>query len=132
MVFTKQPKKEGEEKDCENCDIPLIARWTDYKGKYDDKLQWQTIEPRKSHYEYNGNCKDVESKGIDFKKLNEENNPNKIELNHGNIASDTQIFSTQATTITAGTTTKDTFVIDSIIDNLHVIIKQLEAEKEKL
>lgn len=58
MTFITQPTKEGETKECEECGVDLIARWTDYKGQWKDKLQWQTVEPRKSHYTKDGDCKD--------------------------------------------------------------------------
>jgi len=56
MVFITKPDEEGETTKCQNCDVDLIARWTDYKGRYEDKLQWQTLEPRKAHYDKEGNC----------------------------------------------------------------------------
>lgn len=58
MTFITQPDTEGETAECPNCNTNLIARWTDYKGQWKDKLQWQTIEPRKSHYTKDGDCKD--------------------------------------------------------------------------
>jgi len=57
MTFITKPTEEGETKDCQKCDTPLISRWTDYKGQWEDKLQWQTLEPRKAHYDKDGNCK---------------------------------------------------------------------------
>ena len=58
MTFIVQPKKEGETKECDSCGMDLVGRWTDYKGKWEDKLQWQTIEPRKAHYTKDGDCKE--------------------------------------------------------------------------
>jgi len=60
MTFVIQPTEEGETRKCPACDVELIARWNDYNGKYEDKLQWQTVEPRKAHYDKNGNCKGAE------------------------------------------------------------------------
>jgi len=60
MTFVTQPTDEGETRECPTCDVELIGRWTDYKGKWEDKLQWQTVEPRKAHYDKDGNCKGVE------------------------------------------------------------------------
>jgi len=57
MVFIVQPTKEGQTTQCPNCDTDIIARWTDYGGKFPDKLQWQTVDPRKAHYTKNGSCK---------------------------------------------------------------------------
>lgn len=60
MTFITQPTEEGETRECPSCDIALISRWTDYKGRFPDKLLWQTKEPRKAHYDKNGNCKGAE------------------------------------------------------------------------
>jgi len=57
MVFITAPAKEGETKKCPECDIDLIGRLTDYKGRFADKLQWQITTERKAHYDKDGNCK---------------------------------------------------------------------------
>jgi len=57
MVFITAPAKEGDTKKCPECDIDLIGRLTDYKGRYADKLQWQITTERKAHYDKDGNCK---------------------------------------------------------------------------
>jgi len=61
MVFVTKPTKEGQTTKCPNCDTDIIVRWTDYGGKYPDKLQWQTVEPRKAHYTKDGSCKEESS-----------------------------------------------------------------------
>lgn len=60
MTFIVAPTKEGETKKCPECDLEIIGRLTDYKGRFPDKLQWQTLEPRKAHYDKDGNCKGVD------------------------------------------------------------------------
>ena len=39
MVFIVQPTEEGETEKCPNCDMELVGRLTDYKGRFTDKLQ---------------------------------------------------------------------------------------------
>ncbi len=56
MTFIVQPTKEGETKECPTCNVSLIARLTDYKGRFPDKLQWQQSSERKAHYDKDGNC----------------------------------------------------------------------------
>lgn len=67
MVFITQPKEEGEKKECDSCGMDLVGRLTDYKGRFPDKLQWQSVNERKAHYDKDGNCK-------------ESTTPNEIEL----------------------------------------------------
>ena len=67
MVFITQPKTEGETKECDSCGMDLVGRLTDYKGRFPDKLQWQSATERKAHYDKDGNCK-------------ESTTPNEIEL----------------------------------------------------
>lgn len=66
MVFIVQPTEEGETKECPNCDVELVGRLSDYKGRFPDKLQWQSKSERKAHYDKNGNCKE-ESDGSNAK-----------------------------------------------------------------
>ena len=57
MVFITQPTKEGETKECPNCKAELVSRLSDYKGRFEDKIQWQPKSERKSHYDKKYNCK---------------------------------------------------------------------------
>ena len=59
--FTKidKPTKEGEESKCIHCNIQLIGRLTDYKGRFPDYLQWQSPTERKAHYLKDGGCKEA-------------------------------------------------------------------------
>ena len=57
MAFIVAPKTEGESKECPECKVKLVGRLTDYKGRFPDKLQWQTETERKAHYDKDGNCK---------------------------------------------------------------------------
>jgi len=57
MTFIVQPTEEGETQKCPNCDVDLVGRLSDYKGRFQDKLQWQSKSERKAHYDKNGNCK---------------------------------------------------------------------------
>jgi len=60
MVFITQPNKEAETKKCDSCGMDLVGRLTDYKGRFPDKLQWQSATERKAHYDKDGNCKNQE------------------------------------------------------------------------
>lgn len=57
MPRIEQPVVEAQESECIYCGIDLIARLTDYKGKFPDYLQWQSTIDRKSHYMKDGGCK---------------------------------------------------------------------------
>lgn len=61
MVFITKPNNEGEKKECDSCGMDLVARLTDYKGRFPDKLQWQSANERKAHYDKDGNCKNSET-----------------------------------------------------------------------
>jgi len=56
MVFITQPTKEGETKECPNCKVDLVSRLSDYRGRFPDKILWQSKSERKAHYDKNGNC----------------------------------------------------------------------------
>jgi len=53
----EKPVEEGEKSECIYCGQDLIARLTDYKGRFPDYLQWQLVTERKSHYLKDGGCK---------------------------------------------------------------------------
>ena len=75
--YVKKPEKEGETLQCPNCDNSLIARWTDYKGRWEDKLQWQDTSPRKAHYDKSGSCQNNSS-------VKEEEKPTKTSITTAN------------------------------------------------
>jgi len=63
----EKPSEEGEKSECIYCEIDLVARLTDYQGKFQDYLQWQLTTERKSHYLKDGGCKNqdkLESKSV--------------------------------------------------------------------
>lgn len=75
MGFMVQPKKEGVTNICPNCDTELIGRLSNYKGRFPDKLQWQSKSERKAHYDKNGNCKDAEGTTSTQSTSNESSKP---------------------------------------------------------
>lgn len=85
MGFITQPNKEGETKECDSCGMDLVGRLTDYKGRFPDKLQWQSATERKAHYDKDGNCKEstipneIELKSNEQSTLESEQNLSKGE-----------------------------------------------------
>lgn len=66
MAFITQPTKEGETRECDNCGMDLTARLTDYKGRFPDKIQWQSKNERKAHYDKDGNCKGIDDEAQEY------------------------------------------------------------------